>query len=912
MTAGDTQGATRNGTADRRRFDSVDAAERDAAGSIMKLPALATALRGRFAASRMTTSTGRVWGLTVVLIALAGAVASLELPAAAPMQPPIAVPWWILAGLFYLTEARVVHLHIGRSAHSFSMSEIPVVYGIFFFSPAAFITARLIGAGSALIISRRQRSAKLAFNLAQFLLCSVVAVAVVQLLVGGAESFGPQVWLAAFLATSAENLVGVLAVTAVISLAEGTPQHARIPRMLQMGTVVSLTNTSLALLLITVLFVEPAAALLFAIPIAAVFVAYRAYVSERQQHEGLEMLYESTRILQRSPQIDQALVSLLDHARRMFRADIAEICLLAQVEGSEILRTSIGGGQTTEMMQPVGTALDDPNLVTCITERRAFIVGPADLSAEAEPGRFRNAIYAPLVGESRLVGTIVVANRLSDLQPFDADDLKLFQTLASHTAVALENGQLEQSLSSLSRLKEELQHKAYHDALTGLANRAFFAQSVAQRLESTDPTGLVPVVLFLDLDDFKIVNDTLGHAAGDELLAAVGDRIQATLRTGDLAARIGGDEFAVLLWDTPELPVARRVAERLIGAFGPGSAEDGIAASAQVSIGVAAGHPGFGSADELLRNADVAMYSAKARGKNRVAFFEPEMATAVAARHTLTESLQRAIAADEFVLHYQPIFEVATGRMTGVESLIRWNHPTRGMVWPGEFIPTAEASDQILDIGRWVLESSCRQAAEWHERWPKLRDLQISVNVSGRQLEQADFVEQVTQAVRASGVEPATVVLEVTETTLLQNTTEAIAKLNALRALGLGVAIDDFGTGYSSLSYLQRFPATAIKIARDFIAVHEADEDSWELASAIVSMGRALRLTVIAEGVEEPSQLSRLRKLRCGRAQGYYLARPLPADELERWFDMPGASMPWLRAPAPDLVDLGSQGSPAA
>ncbi|TMF34205.1 MAG: EAL domain-containing protein [Chloroflexi bacterium] len=859
-----------------------------------------------------TTSTARVWALTIVLTAVALWIATTELPAGAPATPPLALPWWLLAVLFYVTEARVVHLHIGRSAHSFSMSEIPVVYGIFFFSPGQFIAARLIGAGTALILSRRQRSAKLGFNLAQFLLCSVVTVGVVHLLVGVGATFGPRDWPAAFLATAAENMVGVLAVTAVISLAEGEPQHARIPRMLLMGTVVSLTNTSLALLLITVLFVEPAAALLFAVPIAAVFVAYRAYVSERQQHEGLEMLYESTRILQRSPQIDQALVSLLDHARRMFRAEVAEVCLLAQVEGMEILRTNVGPGEAVQMMQPIGTALDDPQLVTCLTERRAFIVGHAEAEAGPEPGRFRNAIYAPLVGESRLVGTIVVANRLSDLQPFDADDLKLFQTLASHTAVALENGQLEQSLSSLSQLKEELQHKAYHDALTGLANRAFFAQSVAQRLESTDANGLVPVVLFLDLDDFKIVNDTLGHAAGDELLAAVGDRIQATLRTGDLAARIGGDEFAVLLWDTPEMPVARRVAERLIGAFGPGSDGDGITASAQVSIGVAAGHPGFGSADELLRNADVAMYSAKARGKNRVAFFEPEMATAVAARHTLTEALQRAVASEEFVLHFQPIFEIATGRMVGVESLIRWNHPTRGMVWPGEFIPTAEASDLILDIGRWVLERSCAQAKEWHDRWPALSDLEISINVSGRQLEQPDFVDQVTEIVRTSGIDPTTVILEVTETTLLQNTADAIAKLEALRALGVGVAIDDFGTGYSSLSYLQRFPATAIKIARDFVAVHESDEDSWELASAIVSMGRALRLMVIAEGVEEPFQMGRLRKLRCSRAQGYYLARPVPAADLERRLEAPANSLPWPRSGSSELVDLSSRGSPAA
>jgi diguanylate cyclase (GGDEF)-like protein len=769
------------------------------------------------------------------------------------------------------------------------MSELPVVYGLFFFSPAEYIVARLLGAGLALVIARKQRSVKLAFNLAQFLLCSVVTLGIVHVLdVSGA--FGPADWATAFIATSAENAVGVLAVIAAISLAEGVAQHGRIPRMFVMGSVVSLTNTSLALLVITVLKDEKIAAVLFAVPIAAVFIAYRAYVSERQQHEGLEMLYESTRILQRSPEIDRALVSLLDHARRMFRAERAEVALLPQDEGQQILRTSVGPGEAVAMMQPVGTALDDPRLVQCVSERRALLVAHDD-ATQAGGGRFRNAIYAPLVGESRLMGAIVVANRLSDISAFDDDDLKLFETLASHTAVALENGQLEQSLSSLSRLKEELQHKAYHDALTGLANRAFFAQSVAQRLESADASGMVPVVLFLDLDDFKIVNDTLGHAAGDALLAAVGERIQATLRAGDLAARIGGDEFAVLLWDTPDLPVARRVAERLIGAFDTGSPSDGVVVNAHVSIGVATGRPGSGSADELLRNADVAMYSAKARGKNRVAFFEPEMATAVVARHTLTASLQRAVAAEEFVLHYQPIVDLTTGHMTGLESLVRWEHPTRGIIWPGEFIGVAEQSDLILDIGRWVLDKSCRQAKEWHDRWPDMKDLEISVNVAARQLEQPDFVEQVAAIVSSSGVDPATVVLEVTETTLLQNVEDAIAKLRALRGLGVGIAVDDFGTGYSSLSYLQRFPATAIKIARDFVAVEDGDSHSWELASAIVSMGRALRLTVIAEGVEERFQLDRLRKLRCNRAQGYYVARPLAAGELKRLFSQSGVSL---------------------
>ena len=844
-----------------------------------------------------TTGTTRVWLLTFVLVGIAAGLAALELGTGSLFEAPLALPWYLLAILFYVAEAKVIHLHIGRSAHSFSMSEIPVVYSIFFLSPAQYIVARLGGAGLALVFSRRQRSVKLAFNLAQFLLCSVVTLGIVHVLDDTAVRFGPHAWGTAFIATSAENLVGVFAVTAAISLAEGVAHAGRIPRMLMMGGVVSLTNTSLALLVITVLFVEPAAALLFAVPIAAVFVAYRAYLSERQQHEGLEMLYESTRILQRSPEIDRALVSLLDHARRMFRAEVAEVSLLPQEEGGEVLRTAVGPGEAVTMMQPVGTVLADDRLVECVAERRALLVPREDpIRGPASGGRFRNAIYAPLVGESRLVGVMVVANRLSELSPFDSDDLKLFETLASHTAVALENGQLEQSLSSLSRLKEELQHKAYHDALTGLANRAFFAQSVAQRLESADASGLVPVVLFLDLDDFKIVNDTLGHAAGDALLAAVGERIQATLRAGDLAARIGGDEFAVLLWDTPELPVARRVAERLIGAFDSGSPSDGAVASARVSIGVATGHPGAGSADELLRNADVAMYSAKARGKNRIAFFEPEMATAVVARHTLTASLQRAVTANEFVLHYQPIVDIASGQITGLESLLRWEHPTRGIIWPGEFIAVAEQSDLILDIGRWVLDRSFRQAMEWHDRGPKLRGLEISVNVAARQLEQPDFVDQVAAVIDSSGIDPGKVVLEVTETTLLQNVDDAIVKLQVLRDLGAGVAVDDFGTGYSSLSYLQRFPATAIKIARDFVAVDDSDADSWELASAVVSMGRALRLTVIAEGVEEAFQLERLRKLGCDRAQGYYLARPLAADELERLFAQRGVAL--LPSPA--------------
>ena len=855
-----------------------------------------------------TTTSTRIWALTAILVTLAGVGAALEVRAGPAAAPPLPTPVWLLAILFFVAEARVVHLHIGRSAHSFSMSEIPVVYGIFFFSPAAYILARFAGAGLALVVSRRQRSVKLAFNLAQFVLCSVVTLGVVHLLDAPGPTFGPRDWVTAFVATAAENVVAVLAVTAVISLTEGAIQVSRIPRMLSMGTVVSVTNTSLALLVITLLFLQPVATLLIAVPIVVVYVAYRAYLAEREQHEGVEMLYESTQILQRSPQLDRALAALLDHARKMFRAEIAEISLLPLEPGDEILR--IGAEDDGRGMQPIGSSFDDPNLTECLSSRHAIRASHIDASGSGgDAPRFRNAIYAPLMGESRMVGAMVVANRLSDISPFDDDDVRLFEMLASHTAVALENSQLEQSLSSLSKLKEELHHKAYHDSLTGLANRAFFTQNVAQRLESADASGLVPVVLFMDIDDFKVVNDTLGHAAGDAVLTSVADRITAALRTGDLAARIGGDEFAVLLWDTPEMPLARRVAQRLIAAFGAGTDGPG-SPNPHVSIGVAGGHPGSESANDLLRNADVAMYSAKAHGKNRVVFFEPEMASSVESRQSLTDSLERAVAADELTLHYQPIVDLATGGLVGLESLVRWNHPSRGLVWPGEFIGVAEQSDLILDLGRWVLDHTCRQAKAWEGRWPAGAERSISVNIAARQLEQPEFVNEVAEILRATSLDPATLVLEVTEATLLRNVDDAVSKLEALRKLGVCVAIDDFGTGYSSLSYLQRFPATVVKIARDFVAVDEHDHDSWELVSAIVSTGHALRLTVVAEGVEEPFQLERLRRLGCERAQGYYLARPRDPQALESMFEGgSGSLIPSLAGEAVAAVPAPSQRS---
>jgi diguanylate cyclase (GGDEF)-like protein len=832
-----------------------------------------------------TSGSTRVWLFTLVLAASTVALALLWVPSQPPIAVPIMVPWWLLAGGFYLAEAKVIHLHIGRSAHSFSMSELPLVAGLFLVTPPEFIAARLVGSAIALFFNRRQRSVKLAFNLAQFSLASVISVAIVHAIVAPNAAFGPSVWAAVLLVALVENLIGVLTVSTAISLAEGTTQYRRIPEMLKIGIVVSLTNASLALMGLTVLWSNPQSVWLFVLPTVTAALAYRAYISERQQHESIELLYESTRILQRSPQLDTALVSLLDHARKMFRADVAEIRLLPRHEGDDILRCQVGPGDRIEVMQPIGPSLEDEVLVRAVTERQGRLVDLAVPDDEAEGAgatrrTVRRALIAPLLGESTLVGTLMVSDPLNDLSTFEAEDLKLFETLANHTAIALENGQLEQSLEQLGRLKEELHHQASHDPLTGLANRSLFTQVVASRLEARDQGGTVPIVLFVDLDDFKLVNDSLGHAAGDALLVAVGDRLHSVLRATDMAARLGGDEFAVLLRDTPDMKTSMRVANRLTAAMGPLFEIEGRDVNVRASVGVAAGRPGVDTAGDLLRNADVAMYSAKARGKGRVVVFEPSMHDAVMARAQLSADLEHAISAREFVLQYQPIVEIATGRMVGVEALVRWEHPERGRIGPDDFIRVAEESDSILEIGRWVLSQACRQVRAW-QRLVGSQPFTVSVNISARQLVQPDFVEEVQEIIREAGVEPTQIVLEMTETSMLQDSAATREKLQDLRDAGIGVSIDDFGTGYSSLSYLQRFPVTTLKIARDFIDVDGLDADAWELVSAIVALGRALRLSVVAEGVEQWSQLGRLRTLGCEYAQGFYFARPLDAASIE-------------------------------
>jgi len=430
------------------------------------------------------------------------------------------------------------------------------------------------------------------------------------------------------------------------------------------------------------------------------------------------------------------------------------------------------------------------------------------------------------------------------------------------------------------RLEDELAHQAFHDSLTGLANQALFRDRVQHALTRTGRHDGRLAVLYLDLDNFKTVNDSLGHPTGDKLLVCVAERLRACLRAMDTAARLGGDEFAVLLEDLGSAADATGLADRLIAAL----QQPFTVADREVFIGASIGIAldGLGSnSDQLLRNADIAMYTAKRRGRGRYEIFQPEMHAAAVERLEIEADLRGALDRGELTLQYQPIVALDTGRISGVEALVRWRHPERGLLLPGAFVPIAEETGLIRELGRQVLVEACMQARRWQVDHPEIEPFTVSVNLSPRQLQADGLVEQITEALEASGLAPSNLVLEITEGAMMHDTEATIGKLHVLKALGVRLAVDDFGTGYSSLSYLQRFPIDILKIDRAFVSAIESATSKASLVRAIVSLAQTLGLQAVAEGVETAAQAEILADLGCALAQGYHFARPMDCDALK-------------------------------
>jgi diguanylate cyclase (GGDEF)-like protein/PAS domain S-box-containing protein len=457
-------------------------------------------------------------------------------------------------------------------------------------------------------------------------------------------------------------------------------------------------------------------------------------------------------------------------------------------------------------------------------------------------------------------------------------------------------------VSERKRLEEQLTHQAFHDPLTGLANRALFRDRVSHALALAQRQGHPITVLFLDLDDFKRVNDSLGHAEGDRLLIAAAERFQSCARAADTVSRLGGDEFAILIEHVAGSDGRPELLQRLEEAMTYPFALSGNQVQVSASIGVATASPGD-TADDLLRNADVAMYAAKRRGKGRSETYELRMYADVRERLEMEAALRTALETDQLSLHFQPIVSLKTGALYGVEALVRWDHPTRGHLLPQSFITLAEETGLIVPLGAWVLTEACRQVQEWRALFPET-PLCVSVNISGRQLQGGGVTGALREALAATGASADGVVLEITESVLMQQTDTVQERLWELKSLGVRLAIDDFGTGYSSLSYLQRFPIDILKIAKPFVDDVGSGTEKSALARAIVGLGETLKLRTIAEGIERGDQRAALLELGCDLGQGHYFSRALPPDGIARLLTARRAAAERRMSAASPLHDL--------
>jgi diguanylate cyclase (GGDEF)-like protein len=817
----------------------------------------------------MTGPTARVWALNAVLtLAAAGLLAAIrDLP---PVVAGPSLPWWALAALFAVAEVWVVHIQFRREAHTLSLSEIPLTVGLFFLSPPLLILAQVVGAAPALIFRRRQPALKAVFNLAQLATCGSVAMIIFRAGVSPGLSPGPASWLMAIAATTVSGLVGVILVFVVISLSEGRVTAGKWAPVVAFAVGGSAVTTSLALVGVTILYRDPRAVVLLMAPAAALYAAYLAYTRERLKTERIEFLYNSGRTLAGSPAADSAIVRLLEQAVAQFRADVAEVTISGSQESSLYTRTSIREGIAEEVDHPVAAG-EDAEVLELVMAREKGLIIMGDTADEKErrlleTRKLSDAIVTSLEADNRVIGTILVGNRLGYVGPFNEDDLNLLDTLATQVGAAVENARLERVLT----------HQAFHDSLTNLANRALFGERLDHALDRRNPRV---AVLLVDIDDFKVVNDTLGHTVGDQMLVAVAERLAASTRASDTAARLGGDEFAVLVEEIASLEDATAAATRILESLRRPLLLAGEELRVGASIGIAADMEGQLDAGALLLHADVAMYAAKRSGRGAYRVFEPSMQDEVQERHALREDLRVALEQGELVNYYQPLVSLDGRTVHGAEALVRWVSPKRGLVAPAYFIRVAEESGLIVDLGRWVLREACRQAREWHREFPAARPLSVSVNLSAVQIQQPGFVDEVVSALADAGLEPRHLTLEITESTFMDDTRAAIARLRELRGLGIRLELDDFGTGYSSLSILRDLPLDGLKIDKAFVDLLHDASDRPAFLQAIVRLAQALDLEMVAEGIEHEVQAAAVHAMGCQVGQGYLFSRPVPPHE---------------------------------
>jgi len=766
--------------------------------------------------------------------------------------------WWpALAALFVVSERFAVHLPFGRDNHSLTFSQWPLLLGLFFLSTDELLLAAVTGMVVVQAVITRNPPIKVAFNVAsvaaQVSVAAVVFSAGLDWMAVDPASLAPATWAVALAATLAADLVGNLSLFVIISLRQARWDLAGLARTLAAAAVGTVVVTDLALVTVLVGLRERSALWLLAVGGVLCFLLYRGYHVQRLRYSRLDLLYRFTQSVDRALQAESVPATVEAEACELLRAGKAHVVLFGPgptVSGdvSRAWWAAARGGELVRLERGGATQAHD----------RLRAAGHQD------------GMAAPLREGGDVVGVLLVLDRLDDMSTFDREDARLFEALAGHASVALANSGLVERVRAAAR---ETEHLALTDPLTGLANRLHFQQRLERRLATTGSAA----VLLMDIDRFKEVNDTLGHDAGDDLLRQVGHRLRELESDETTVARLGGDEFAVLLGgdDVHIEGMVARITRDMSRPFELGE----IVLDVTASVGIAV-TPGDGSsAALLLRRAEVAMYDAK-DGLSGVARYSPDRDPYSSRRLSLIGDLARALHDGTLELHYQPQADPATGQVSGVEALLRWRHPMWGNVPPDEFIPLAEHTGLIRPLSRFVIETAVRQCVAWRDAGTPVL---MAVNISMRNLLEPDLADTIARLLVQAGLPAALLKLEVTESAIVAEPERAVQALDRLVDLGLSLSVDDFGIGYSSLTRLRSLPVQEVKVDRTFVRHLADDAADLAIVRAVISLGHDLGLRVVAEGVEDERSWRILEDLDCDLVQGYFLAKPMPAEAMSTW-----------------------------
>ncbi|MCU1427824.1 MAG: putative Diguanylate cyclase/phosphodiesterase [Actinomycetia bacterium] len=784
----------------------------------------------------------------------------------------VSFPLWLLAAMFAVAEIFVLHVQVRREAQTVSLSEIPLVLGLFYATPHTMLLARLVGL-LVIVFHRRHRSAlKLAFNAAMFTMDLMIAVAVFRAVVGGGDVLGPRGWLAAFAATAAFGCFDGALLTFVIGSFESRLDRREIVREAVSSAAMSAAVATLGLIAVTSLAEDARIAWLLAAAGVVLVMGFRAYARLNERHLSLERLYKFSQVVTTTPDGDDVLRHVLEQARELLHAEQAAATFVSN-DGTPGMRV---------VLSPSGRLVHSPDTNHLDDLERTVLRGePALVSRESkdtlrrtylERRGYREAIVMPLHGENSVVGTLCVADRMGAVRTFDESDAQLLETVANHAGVALQKG----------RLIDQLRHEALHDALTGLPNRVFLRhrlREAMQRQASGESIGVAAMIM--DLNRFKEVNDTLGHQQGDDLLVDVSQRLVAALRPGATVARLGGDEFAVLLPDAFDPDDVVEVARELLAALERPFLLEDITLDVGASIGVALAPEHAADSSELLKCADLAMYAAKATGVG-ICMYDSGLDHGSPQDLALLGELRQGIARGELTVHVQPKAQLRTGDVAAVEALVRWEHPYRGTLLPDAFVPAAERSDLIRPLTLSVLSMGVAACAAWRAAG---HNIGVAVNVSARSLLDMGLPDDIATLLADHGVPAHLLTIELTESSVMTDPVRTIELLMRLHDMGVRLSVDDFGTGYSSLSYLKRLPVDEVKIDRGFVTDMQHSADDTMIVRSIIDLGANLSLSVVAEGVEDLQTWQALGKFGCEYAQGYHLSGPLPLEAFLPWLD---------------------------